>query len=1010
MRPAPDHPERFLLLTLLAALAISQPLFNLLGMQAEFLVAHDLRGLRLLGFALALGLLLPLAIAALPLVASRIHTGFGATMHYSLFLLLVALIALPALKKLGVGGPAALAGAALAAPSALALYRRSGPVRLFFRYLAPAVLVFPAMFLLFSRATPLLAGETSGDAAIALESEPPIVFLVLDEFPIVSLLTPELQINRERFPNFARLADQANWYLAATTGAEVTVDAVPEALTGIAAQPDHSRLPISANFPRSLFTLLGERYRFHVTETNTRLCPREYCLAGSATPTGLGSWSLVASDLWLVFRHLAWPLPWAERLPPVSNGWAGFDQETDGPAGHAEGVENAIAVADLATQVDWSARSTQFQAFIDRIESTHEPQLHFFHSLLPHRVWRLLPDGRQYLVDETWEALDDPGVNHGEFVEAAFGHIWQDDPIAVQTARKRHLLQVQFVDTLLGRLLDRLETQGMLENSLLVVLGDHGASFIPGHPRRAITEQSLSDIAGVPLFIKLPGQLRGQRVTTPARLVDVLPTIAEAIGAQPAWAWDGASLLGPVPASRELVRVKSNTGAPLEYPVPEHLQHLQQRAEEYDRVYGQGVVINYRNFAWSGDVLGHLPGDFPVAQRAPGKAFLDYPQLYRHVNTAGSFIPLHLKGWLEDLPATQLPAELAIAVNGELQAAARTFDIPGFAMRFEALLPPDSLRTGENTVQIFRLEQQAGGIRLAELSRPLALDYRVVQRADGEYIVDDAQYERLVHADRAGGQVASFEPEHGGLVSLGGTIATEGRDIQRIVAFANGRLAGLYEVQESQFKFPLSGAAAHDPRQLEVRVFALGRFGAFELAYPGACSDHWHFAPPPAWGDADCTATAHTPLLWSPGGYSGVLDFSDASVRPYLESGWVLEEGNLSWTVHQRAVLKIPLPEDSGPLRMRALVRPFLAPPELPRQAVYVLANDEPVGEFELERSEQRTIDWTVPARVLARSPGLLKITLLLPDASSPQSLGVGEDLRLLGVAVRELLIESATD
>lgn len=1006
----PDLKERFLLIALLAALAISQPLFNLLGAQAEFLVAHDLRGSRLLLFALALGLLLPLAVAVLPALASRLHAGFGATLHFALFLLLVALIVLPAVKKLDVGGLGALMGAALAALAALSLYRRSGPVHLFFRYLAPAALVFPLMFLFFSRATPLLGGDTAESTAIALGSEPPIVFLVLDEFPVVSLLTPELQINRERFPNFARLADQANWYLAATTGAEVTVDAVPEALTGIAAQPDRSTLPISANFPRSLFTLLGERYHFHVTETNTRICPRELCLAGSAYMTGLGTWPLMASDLWLVFRHLAWPKPWADRLPPVSNGWAGFDRETAAPPIRDEGVEHAIAIADLETKVDWSARSAQFQTFIDRIEQTEKPQLHFFHSLLPHSVWRLLPDGRQYLVEETREALDDPGLEHGEFVEAAFGHIWRNDPVAIQTARKRHLLQVQFVDTLLGRLLDRLEEQGMLEDSLLVVVGDHGASFIPGHPRRAITQQSRSDIAGVPLFIKLPGQADGQRITTPARLLDILPTIADVLGAQPDWDWDGVSLLGSVPAGRDMVRVKSNTGGPVVYPAPAHLEHLQARAAEFDQVYGQGEVINYLNFGWADKLLGLAPADFPMAQHTPGKAFLDYPQLYRDVNPTGNFVPLHLKGWLEEIPDELLPAELVIAINGVLQAATRTLDIPGFAMRFEALLPLNSLHAGENTLQVFRVEQRTEGIRLAELSRPLALDYRLVQRAGGEYITDDQHVDLRVVAQRSGGRVASSAREQGGLISLAGALAPEAADVGRIAAFANGRLTGLGEVQEGQFAFPVSGIAAQDPLLLNVRVFALGKSGALEMSYPGACSAHWHFAPPSAWGDAECAATARTPLLWSPGGYRGALDFTDLAVRPFLKSGWVLEAGRLSWTVRQRAELDIPLPDDTGALHMRARVRPFLAPPELSRQAVYVLANDEPVAEFELATGGLQTIEWTVPVHLLKRSPELLRISLLLPDAASPQSLGAGSDQRLLGVAFRELLIESAPD
>ena len=85
MTPDPsERPERFLLIVLLASLAFAQPLFNLLGSQAEFLVAHGFDALELVTFALSLGILLPMGIALLPGLAARVEKSLGRMVFYLL--------------------------------------------------------------------------------------------------------------------------------------------------------------------------------------------------------------------------------------------------------------------------------------------------------------------------------------------------------------------------------------------------------------------------------------------------------------------------------------------------------------------------------------------------------------------------------------------------------------------------------------------------------------------------------------------------------------------------------------------------------------------------------------------------------------------------------------------------------------------------------------------------------------------------------------------------------------
>ncbi len=46
----------------------------------------------------------------------------------------------------------------------------------------------------------------------------------------------------------------------------------------------------------------------------------------------------------------------------------------------------------------------------------------------------------------------------------------------------------------------------MWDDSLVVLVADHGTSFRAGQPRKAITRTTADDVAYVPLFVKAPGQ------------------------------------------------------------------------------------------------------------------------------------------------------------------------------------------------------------------------------------------------------------------------------------------------------------------------------------------------------------------------------------------------------------------------------------------------------------------------------------------------------------------------
>ena len=116
-----------------------------------------------------------------------------------------------------------------------------------------------------------------------------------------------------------------------------------------------------------------------------------------------------------------------------------------------------------------------------------------------------------------------PGT-HSPFPPARF---WKDDEALVRLAYLRHALQLGVADRLLSRLLTRLTETGAYDSALVVVVSDHGMSFVPGQSLRSTED---GNTLRVPLFVKLPNQRRGGVRDEPVETIDILPTLKDKLG------------------------------------------------------------------------------------------------------------------------------------------------------------------------------------------------------------------------------------------------------------------------------------------------------------------------------------------------------------------------------------------------------------------------------------------------------------------------------------------------
>ncbi len=111
--------------------------------------------------------------------------------------------------------------------------------------------------------------------------------------------------------------------------------------------------------------------------------------------------------------------------------------------------------------------------------------------------------------------------------------------------------EIAYNDHHFGLLLDRLRAEGLYDDTMIVVLSDHGEEFFEHggweHGKTLYEEQ-----LRIPLLIKLPGERgRGSKISGPVDQVDILPTIVEALGL-PSVVVDGRSLLPRIAGAVDL--------------------------------------------------------------------------------------------------------------------------------------------------------------------------------------------------------------------------------------------------------------------------------------------------------------------------------------------------------------------------------------------------------------------------------------------------------------------------
>jgi hypothetical protein len=730
----------------LCALAIAQPLYDLIGRHAEFLVAHGASAATVLGLVAALSAGVPLALVLLVEAARLISVRAAAWFQAGIIGLLAALLASIALRGHGVALAACGSGAA---GVAAVLAYRAPEVRLFLAILSPAALIFPMLFVTTTPAGRLLWPASYSRASEGPANRPPVVMVVLDEMGALPILGPDGTIDAARFPHLARLARTSTWFPNAAGADPFTARALPAIVTGRAPGALHDRLPLAADHPENLFTWLAGWYEMRVMESLSRLCPREIC-----PETRARSPAALAQDLLVLYGYLVLPEGAARKyLPPLGMAWAGF---AGGDGGTPEPWDGLKVFQTGLTR----GRIGMFRQFTSTVAGPPRPVFYFVHALLPHAPYRYRASGMAYTPDKVApDGLSPEGR-------------WPDDSFVVETARERHLEQARFADTLLGELLDRLERERLFDDALLVVTSDHGVAFAPGDAHRLPTSTNYVDIAAVPLLIKRPGQTSSEINDRPVSGIDIGPTIADALGTALPWTHDGTSVLAASFPERPTLSYPG-------YDLPA-MPRFHTRAEARRRAAQELPGAQYRS------LVGRPVSAFPRAPALPHQRVLSrqFEEL-EDVRPETGYVPSFVHGQVEG--AGSDPLLLALAVDGTIQYVTRTFAWMGASHRLGALLPEASVGRGQHTLEIFVVEGADGSWRLAPLSAELTAGLRLESDGQGEHFVT-ASGRRVPTAAGIAGYVDRIEIVAGDVVLHGWATGPDGRSTAgSIVAVADGR-------------------------------------------------------------------------------------------------------------------------------------------------------------------------------------------------------------------------------
>jgi hypothetical protein len=486
-----------------------------------------------------------------------------------------------------------------------------------------------------------VAGCSIGEDEPARRDKPPVVILVLDEFPTDALLRPDGRIDAERFPNFAALGRIATWFPNGYTVYDSTFKSVPAILDARLPRP-RTAADVRSHQPSifHLMTRLG--YDVVKVESGSAVCPPWICLGARTRRPGV--------------------------LARLSGG----------------------------------GRPARLHKWIGAIRRRPRPTFYFQHTLLPHEPWIYLPSGRASRPSgedpiegvNRWIGFHDPDLTDHNHLRHLLqvGYVDRELGRLLRRLRRTGLLErallvvaadhgYSFDLRVLGR---RRATETNVEEILPVPFfvkapGQTEGEVDEGLVRTVDIVPTVADLLGTRVYWRHDGHSAFSDVTAERREVSV-----------PSRSFYRVIRIGLEELERRRRAIRLRRARTVGTGVQSALH------------FGDPWAAAYR-IGPHPELLDRRVSELRVRPAGGVRGLVANAALAADVRPAAAIRPTRVTGTLRGGAPGRL-RDLAVAVNGRIRAVGRSFRLRRRRSEyFSLLVPEDALRRGRNEVGLFEV-------------------------------------------------------------------------------------------------------------------------------------------------------------------------------------------------------------------------------------------------------------------------------------------------------------------
>ncbi len=228
-----------------------------------------------------------------------------------------------------------------------------------------------------------------------------------------------------------------------------------------------------------------------------------------------------------------------------SNSWYKWDNVTDSDFADGQIANNAMQVLQQIKENRTMGNETPFFLAV----GFHKPHLPFFAPAKYYNLYPAVediklpsnPDAPKGIPPISW-AVSEELIHHyadmkkydlpecySDFNASSNGSSCRLSEYDARLLRRGYYAALSFTDAQIDKVLQELETQGLADNTIIVLWADHGWKL--GEHNMWTKHSNMEDDTHVPFILRVPGVTdSGMRSKALVELVDIFPTVSELAG------------------------------------------------------------------------------------------------------------------------------------------------------------------------------------------------------------------------------------------------------------------------------------------------------------------------------------------------------------------------------------------------------------------------------------------------------------------------------------------------